>query len=152
MPDLASSSPSAKAPDGWKGTSKTQPASTSILAAVRLVRAARWVLPAPLDPSSRLIRREGRGSESVVTDARAARTSRRSGHDMSSTEVNGNPAEARARRAELSRLENEARYARDRFRLYRAMAHGPRATSTFRLRELQRRASSAEARLRRARG
>jgi hypothetical protein len=54
--------------------------------------------------------------------------------------------------SELDRLEAEARYANERFRLYKARAFGPRATSSFQLRELKRRASLAEARLRRARG
>jgi hypothetical protein len=52
---------------------------------------------------------------------------------------------------ELARLEAEARYARERYQLYRAKAYGPSATSPTRLRELDRDRGRAEARLRRAR-
>ena len=51
----------------------------------------------------------------------------------------------------IEALEAEARYARERYQLYRAKAYGPRPTSMARLRELQRMHESAEARLRRAR-
>jgi hypothetical protein len=51
----------------------------------------------------------------------------------------------------LETLEAEARYARERYQLYRAKAYGPRPTSMARLRELQRLREGAEARLRRAR-
>ena len=48
-------------------------------------------------------------------------------------------------------LEAEARYARERYELYRAKVYGPRPTSMARLRELERAHEGAEARLRRAR-
>ena len=51
----------------------------------------------------------------------------------------------------ISALEAEARYARERYQLYRAKVYGPRPTSMARLRELQRIHEGAEARLRRAR-
>jgi hypothetical protein len=51
----------------------------------------------------------------------------------------------------IEALEAEARYARERYQLYRAKAYGPRPTSMARLRELQRIHEGAEARLRRAR-
>ena len=51
----------------------------------------------------------------------------------------------------IEALEAEARYARERYQLYRAKAYGPRPTSVARLRELQRIHEGAEARLRRAR-
>jgi hypothetical protein len=51
----------------------------------------------------------------------------------------------------IEALEAEARYARERYQLYRAKAYGPRPTSTARLRELERISAGAEARLRRAR-
>ena len=47
----------------------------------------------------------------------------------------------------LQELEAEARYARDRVRLYRARAYGSRATSASRMRELERLADGAERRL-----
>ncbi len=47
-------------------------------------------------------------------------------------------------------LRAEARYARERYDLYRAKTYGPRPTSTARLRELERISEGAEARLRRA--
>jgi hypothetical protein len=50
----------------------------------------------------------------------------------------------------LEELTAEAKYAADRFRLYRAKVHGPRLTSPGRLRELERARNLAEARLRRA--
>ena len=53
--------------------------------------------------------------------------------------------------AELARLEAEARYARDRYALYRAKAYGPGETSDTRMRELARRSEQAEARLQAAR-
>lgn len=53
--------------------------------------------------------------------------------------------------ASLEALEAEARYARDRARLYRARSYGPRATNPARLRELERIQQGAEARLERAR-
>jgi hypothetical protein len=51
----------------------------------------------------------------------------------------------------IEALEAEARYARERYQLYRAKTYGPRPTSMARLRELQRMYEGAEARLRRAR-
>ena len=51
----------------------------------------------------------------------------------------------------LADLEAEARYARERYELYRAKAYGPRLTSAGRLRELQRESEFAERRLQRAR-
>lgn len=51
----------------------------------------------------------------------------------------------------IDALEAEARYARERYQLYRAKVYGPRPTSMARLRELQRIHEGAEARLRRAR-
>ena len=51
----------------------------------------------------------------------------------------------------LAELEAEARYARERYELYRARAYGPRLTSAVRLRELERRSKLAESRLDRAR-
>ena len=47
-------------------------------------------------------------------------------------------------------LRAEARYARERYDLYRAKVYGPRTTSMTRLRELERISASAEARLRHA--
>jgi hypothetical protein len=51
----------------------------------------------------------------------------------------------------IDELEAEARYARQRLDLYRAKTYGPRPTSPVRMRELEREASGAEERLRRAR-
>ena len=48
-------------------------------------------------------------------------------------------------------LEAEARYARERYQLYRAKTYGQRPTNMARLRELQRIHEGAEARLQRAR-
>ena len=50
----------------------------------------------------------------------------------------------------LEDLRAEARYARERLHLYRAKAYGRRPTRPGRLRELEREAEGAEARLRRA--
>ena len=52
----------------------------------------------------------------------------------------------------LVELAAEARYARERCRIYRAKAYGPRPTSPQRLRDLEKRSKLAEARLDRARG
>lgn len=57
---------------------------------------------------------------------------------------------ARDERNELERLRDEARYRRERLELYRARLYGGRATSQGKLRELQRAADGAAARLRRA--
>ena len=51
----------------------------------------------------------------------------------------------------LAELEAEARYASDRYRLYRARVHGPRMTSPARLRALERTSMRTQARLDRAR-
>ena len=50
----------------------------------------------------------------------------------------------------LEELTAEAKYAGDRYRLYRAKVHGPGLTSPGRLRELERTRNLAEAKLRRA--
>jgi hypothetical protein len=60
----------------------------------------------------------------------------------------GIPRPAKNRR--LVELEAEARHARERYRLYRAKAYGPRLTSAGRLRELERQSRLAETRLGRA--
>ena len=52
---------------------------------------------------------------------------------------------------DIESLEAEARYARERYELYRAKTYGPRPTSLARLRELERIHLGAEARLKRAR-
>ena len=49
--------------------------------------------------------------------------------------------------ARLDDLRAEARYARERFQLYKARSYGGRLTSPSRLRELQRISEAAEARL-----
>ena len=51
----------------------------------------------------------------------------------------------------LLNREVEARYARERYQLYKAKAYGPRPTSPARLRELERACQLAQDRLRRAR-
>jgi hypothetical protein len=50
----------------------------------------------------------------------------------------------------LDDLRTQAKYARERYQLYKAKAYGPRDTSPARLRELQRGYEQAEARLRAA--
>jgi hypothetical protein len=60
-------------------------------------------------------------------------------------------ADCRFPRAPLSVLEAEARCQRERLALYRARAYGNKPTSALRLRELERAAEAAEARLRHAR-
>jgi hypothetical protein len=50
----------------------------------------------------------------------------------------------------LRELDAEARYARERYQLYRARAYGPRLSSPGRLRALERRSKFAESRLNRA--
>jgi hypothetical protein len=52
---------------------------------------------------------------------------------------------------ESSLLEAQAHYARERFQLHKARAHGSRPTSPTRLRELESKCIRAETRLRRAR-
>jgi hypothetical protein len=51
----------------------------------------------------------------------------------------------------IEELEAEARYARERYQLYRAKTYGQRPTSAARLREFERIHEAADARLRRAR-
>ena len=55
---------------------------------------------------------------------------------------------ARAREERTTELAAEARYARERFDLYKAKSYGPRLTSPARLRELERRSELADTRLR----
>jgi hypothetical protein len=50
---------------------------------------------------------------------------------------------------EFLRLQAEARYARERYQLYKARTRGPKPTSPARLAELERISDGAEARLRR---
>jgi hypothetical protein len=57
---------------------------------------------------------------------------------------------SRARDARIDELRAEARYARERYDLYRAKMYGMRPTTITRLRELERIHQSADARLRRA--
>jgi hypothetical protein len=52
--------------------------------------------------------------------------------------------------ARLAELRAEARYARERYELYRAKAYGTRPTSPARMRELERAHLDAHARLQRA--
>jgi hypothetical protein len=52
--------------------------------------------------------------------------------------------------ARIEDLEAEARYARERYDLYRAKMYGPRPTSMTRLRELERASDGAQQRLRHA--
>lgn len=52
---------------------------------------------------------------------------------------------------DLTRLEAEARYARERLQLYRAKVYGPRPTDRSRIRDLESVCRRAETRLRRAR-
>jgi hypothetical protein len=61
------------------------------------------------------------------------------------------PRDLETRGTRLVMLEAEARYARDRYRLYRARLSGPRPTRPGRLRELEREQRRARSRLRRAR-
>ncbi len=51
-------------------------------------------------------------------------------------------------KARLDELRMQARYARERFDLYKAKAYGPRPTSATRMRELERDCARAEAALR----
>jgi hypothetical protein len=61
------------------------------------------------------------------------------------------PGAGNAVDAGLVMLEAEARYARERYQLYKAKAYGSRPTSPGRLRELERRSKLAKRRLDRAR-
>jgi hypothetical protein len=63
----------------------------------------------------------------------------------------GTPAPSTGSTLPLAELEAEARYARERYELYRARAYGPRLTSASRLRELERKSKFAGSRLDRAR-
>jgi hypothetical protein len=62
----------------------------------------------------------------------------------------GPPIPSKGSSLGLVELEAEARYARERYRLYRARAYGPRSTSAGRLRELERTSTLADSRLDRA--
>ena len=53
--------------------------------------------------------------------------------------------------AQLARLQADARYARERYQLYKARTYGPRQSDPTRLAELERVCLRAETRLRRAR-
>jgi hypothetical protein len=55
-----------------------------------------------------------------------------------------------SKNARLAELKAEARYARERYQLYRAKAYGPRLTSSGRLGELERQSKLAKSRLDRA--
>jgi hypothetical protein len=68
---------------------------------------------------------------------------------MSATSGASVRREPRAR--SLRMLEAEARYARERYQLYKAKAYGSRLPSPGRLRELERKSKLAERRLGRAR-
>lgn len=62
----------------------------------------------------------------------------------------GTPAPSQGSNGWLIEFEAEARHARERYRLYRAKAYGPRLTSAGRLRELERKSKLAQSRLDRA--
>jgi len=53
------------------------------------------------------------------------------------------------RSPEFVRLQAEARYARERYQLYKARTHGPKPTNPARLAELERISDTAEGRLHR---
>jgi CRISPR/Cas system-associated protein Csm6 len=61
-----------------------------------------------------------------------------------------NPPGQEALSPEILRLQAEATYARERYQLYRARAHGSRPTDASRMRALKVAFQRAEARLRRA--
>ena len=61
------------------------------------------------------------------------------------------PGAGKALQAGLVELQAEERYARERYQLYKAKSYGSRLTSAARLRELERNAKLAKARLDRAR-
>lgn len=63
----------------------------------------------------------------------------------------GSQDRTRANARRVEELTAEAKYAGDRYRLYRAKVYGPQLTSPGRLIELERARNLAEARLRRAR-
>jgi len=60
------------------------------------------------------------------------------------------PSTAQITHRRLEELTAEAKYARDRYRLYRAKVHSPQLTSPGRLRGLERASNMAESMLRRA--
>jgi hypothetical protein len=60
------------------------------------------------------------------------------------------PSKAQITHRRLDELMAEAKYAGDRYRLYRARVHSPRLTSPGRLRKLERSSNMAESMLRRA--
>ena len=60
------------------------------------------------------------------------------------------PSAAQTGSRRLEELTAEAKYARDRYRLYRAKVHSPRPTSPGRLRKLERASNMADGMLRRA--
>jgi len=60
------------------------------------------------------------------------------------------PSTAQTTHRRLEELTAEAKYARDRYRLYRAKVHSPQLTSPGRLRGLERASNMAESMLRRA--
>jgi hypothetical protein len=62
----------------------------------------------------------------------------------------GPPTPSKGSSLRLVELKAEARYARERYELYRARAYGPRPTSAGRLRELERTSKLADNRLDRA--
>ena len=62
----------------------------------------------------------------------------------------GTPGPSAGSDLRLVELEAEARHARERYRIYRAKAYGPRLTSARRLGELRRRSKLADGRLDRA--
>ena len=62
----------------------------------------------------------------------------------------GAPSAGKGSNARLVALEAEARYARERYELYRAKAYSPRLTTAGRLRELERTSKLAERLLERA--
>jgi hypothetical protein len=69
----------------------------------------------------------------------------------SAEEAQLTPGPSKGSTLPLAELEVEARYARERYELYRARAYGPRLTSAVRLRELERKSKLAGSRLDRAR-
>jgi hypothetical protein len=60
------------------------------------------------------------------------------------------PQDSRSSEEHLEDLRTQARYARERYQLYKAKTYGPRPTSPVRLRELQREHERTDARLRAA--
>jgi len=60
------------------------------------------------------------------------------------------PEDARRSEEHLEDLRAKARFARERYQLYKAKAYGPRPTSPVRLRELRQAHEQADARMRAA--